>query len=130
MAKLYLIHRYDVEHDKYIWPMIRQKAANRNKPIAHCDYSENLQEVPKFEPQDMHFNKKSHSLHCTVIHQSTDSKDNHYVYHFSNITAHDWAHSRAVDMDLHQEFFSEETIVREKNGQLSCPIQMWKCFWG
>ena len=93
MARLYLLHRYGVEHDKFIWPLIQQKAAERNQTIAHCDYSETLQEIPKFQPQDMHFNKKSNRLHCTVIHKSKDSKDNHYIYHFSDVTTHTWAHT-------------------------------------
>ena len=124
MAKKYLIHRYDVEHDKFVWPLIRQKASDQNAPIAHCDYSENIQEIPKFQPQDMHFNKKSHSLHCTVIHLSMDPQENQYLYHFSDITKHNWAHTQLVDKDWEKDYFAGETIVRKKND--NCRVQ-YKC---
>ena len=104
--------------------MIRQKAAEQNAPIAHCEYSENIQEIPKFQPQDMHFCKKSHSLHCTVIHISMDPKENHYLYHFSDITKHNWAHTRCVDKDWENNYFANETIVRKKSD--NCRVQ-YKC---
>ena len=41
--------------------------------ICHMDYSENLSQQYKFEPQSCHFNNSQYSLHCTVKHTGCDT---------------------------------------------------------
>ena len=119
VGKTYLIHRYDVEHDKYIWPKILAKANTCGEVITHRDYSENIQEKPKLEIQSMHFSKKSFTLQCTVIHNSIDPKENIYAYHFSDIMKHDWCHSKCVEVDIVENFLPEQSIIRKKTDNCS-----------
>ena len=54
-------------------------------PIYHMDYSENITQSFKYEPQELHFNKKQYSLHCTVKHEEVKNKNFH---HFSDELTH------------------------------------------
>ena len=67
----------------------------------------------------MHFNKRSVSLHCTVVHESEDPKDNRYLYHFCNMTKHGWAHTSAIDRSWQEEHFADEYIIRKKSDNCS-----------
>ena len=49
--------------------------------IFHMDFSENISQMYKNEPQSSHFNKAQYSLHCTVEHQQNEYK---YNYHLSD----------------------------------------------
>ena len=63
MAKSYMLHRYDVAQDKSVWPSILNQCRLRGEHIVQMDYSENIQEKPKFEAQSAHFSGQQHSLH-------------------------------------------------------------------
>ena len=68
LKKKYLYHQYQIRNDKINWKTVLSTVDQGD--IFWCDYSENLQGTPKFEPQDSHFSKKQYSLqyllHCTV----------------------------------------------------------------
>ena len=115
-----------MEHDKYIWPGILSKASDQNEVIIHGDYSENLQEKPKMEPQSMHFAKKSYTLHCTVVHNSDEAQDNAYAYHFSDVSTHNWCHTKCVETDIVDKFFPDQAVIRKKTD--NCSTQ-YKCKW-
>ena len=110
-APRYLLHRYDVKNDQFIWPLIQEKCNERNEYIAHMDYSENLNEKPKFEIQPHHFSAEQHSLHCSVV-ETPDG--NFYFYHFSDEKTHDWRFTKAVILSLIKEMFGDQVIVRFK----------------
>ena len=111
-AKSYLIHRYDVEHDKFSWPKILSKASERNIVVTHRDYSENIQEKLKMEPQAMHFSKKSFTLHCTVIHNSDNAKENIYTYRFSDKQTR--LVPNCVEMDIMEHFLANQSMPLKK----------------
>ena len=55
------------------------------------DYSENLSQQYKFEPQFCYFNWSQYSLHCTIKHTDCDISPNKYVYHLSDEMNHYFA---------------------------------------
>ena len=81
--------------------------------ISIGNYSENIQK-PKMEHQNMHFSKESFTLHCTVVHNSSDVEDNVYVYHFSDISKHNWCQAKCVEIDIEQNFFHNQSIIWKK----------------
>ena len=83
----YLSHRYQVSNDTYHWPQILS-TTNELGPVFHIDYSENVTQAFKYEPQSSHFNKKQYSLHCMVKHEGDK---NHYLYHLSDEINHNFA---------------------------------------
>ena len=52
----YLVHRYQIENEKFQWSKIFD-TDQQYGTIHHLDFSENLQFATKFEPQSAHFNK-------------------------------------------------------------------------
>ena len=74
-----MLHRY-VAQDKSVWPSILDQCRLRGEHIVQMDYSENIQEKPKFEAQSAHFSGQQHSLHCTV---DESAENNIYFFHFS-----------------------------------------------
>lgn len=56
MKKEYSIHKYQIYNDKFHWPKILATIEIIG-PIYHMDYSENLGQQFKYEPQLSHFNK-------------------------------------------------------------------------
>ena len=60
------------------------------------DYSENLSQQYKFEPQSCHFNKSQYSLHCTVKHTGCDTLLYEYTYHLSDEMKQDFAFTSTV----------------------------------
>ena len=42
MADKYLQHRYDTEHDKFIWQLVLEGLVNSGHTISHLGFSENL----------------------------------------------------------------------------------------
>ena len=59
------IYKYQVFSGQFQWPKILS-LCNSISRIYHMDYSENLSQQYKFEPQSYHFNKSQYSLHCTL----------------------------------------------------------------
>ena len=66
------MHKYQVYNDKYEWKIIQQTTEELGV-IFHGDYSENMTQIHKMEPQSSHFNKTAYSLHCTVMHGLPDA---------------------------------------------------------
>ena len=60
------------------------------------DFSENLTQLFKYEPQSSHFKKSQYSLHCTVKHTGLEESSYHYLYHLSNVMQHDLTFTSAV----------------------------------
>lgn len=90
IRKKYTMHRYQILNDKYHWPKIVSTTEEYGE-IMHCDYSENMSQITKFEPQSAHFNKKAYSLHCTVIHTTNQDAPYQYDFHLSDEIKHDHA---------------------------------------
>ena len=67
--------------------------------IAHIDYSENLKEKPKYETQFFRFATSKFT----------------YIYHLSDVLAHDWKFTSTVVRDLVALFFINSSAVRIKN---------------
>ena len=67
LRQAYTTYRYFVYNDKHHWPIILATTTNYGQ-IFHSDYSENMQQLNKYEAQSAHFNKCNYSLHCTVEH--------------------------------------------------------------
>jgi len=88
MRKVYLMHRYQVNNDVFQWPIILA-TTNTYGPIFHMDFSENLSQMYKYEPQSSHFSKRQFSLHCTVKHSNENERC--YLYHLSDDKKHDYA---------------------------------------
>ena len=64
---VYLKHKYQLYNDGYHWSHILSTVQQYGS-IYHMDFSENLTQSYKYEPQSTHFNKKQYSLHCSVKH--------------------------------------------------------------
>ena len=92
---MYTTHKYQVFNDQFHWPKILA-TANDIGEIYHMDYSENLSQQYKFEPQSSHFKKQQFSLHCTVKHTSNEDSPYHYMYHLSDEMKHDSAFTSVV----------------------------------
>ena len=65
LKKMYTSQKYQVFSGQFQWPKIIS-LCNSISRIYHMDYSENLSQQYKFEPQSYHFNKSQYSLHCTL----------------------------------------------------------------
>ena len=87
------------------------------------DFSENVSQHFKYEPQYSHFNKKQYSLHCTARHKDNSPYD-HY-YHLSDEMKHNYSFTSAVVEHLLQSH-SENSISRFKSD--NCATQ-YKCKW-
>ena len=101
MKQQYLTHMYQVRNDKFEWRNILN-TINQYGCIFHIDCSENSAGTPKFEPQSAHFNKRQHSLHCTVL-LEVDDNDNlqyKYIYHLSDDLTHGYAFTGYVVEDI------------------------------
>ena len=79
------------------------------------DYSENITQSFKYEPQEYHFNKKQYSLHCTVKHEEDRNK---YFYHFSDELTHNFAFTQSVVEHL-IKIDPELEIIRIKSDNCS-----------
>ena len=91
LKQKYLAHKFQVYNDMYHWPQIL--SATEFGPIYHMDYSENLCQSFKYEPQSSHFNKNQYSLHCTIKHGANSNK---YIYHLSNELSHNFSYTYCV----------------------------------
>ena len=123
----YLMHRYQVFNDKHQWPKILATTDSFG-PIYHFDYSENLTQSYKYEPQASHFNKKQYSLHCTVKHLPGSQLQ--YIYHFSDSKKHGFAYtSYCVNHLLHiEDDGSISVIIRCKSDNCTCQYKSRKVF--
>ena len=88
----YLVHMYEVFNDIHHWPVILSTTSEMGL-IYHMDFSENISQMHKFEPQSSQFNKAQYSFHCTVRH---GANRNLYLYHLSDEKLHDYAFTTAV----------------------------------
>ena len=68
--KLDNMHKFDVYNDTFHWPHILSTTTDIGE-IYHLDYSENIAQQYKYEPQSAHCSKRQFSLHCTVKHTPT-----------------------------------------------------------
>ena len=116
-----LKYRYNVENDKFMWPLILEKCEELGEVIVHMDYSENIKEKPKIETQSHHFSGQQHSLHCAVV---QTSNENWYYYHFSNERVHDWRFTKAAVMEFVNDIFQNQDTIRLKSD--NCATQ-YKC---
>ena len=64
-----------------MWLNILERTTVQGDSIVHNDFSENIKEKPKFEPQDAHFSGAQHSLHCAYAHPSVPNGEITYFYH-------------------------------------------------
>lgn len=87
LAEKYLLHRYDVVHDKAVWPLVKKTCQTKSIPTLHMDFSENIKEKPKFESQSAHFGGQQHSLHCVVDESAEVPR---YFFQFSDVKTHNW----------------------------------------
>ena len=76
------------------------------------DYSENLSQQYKYEPQASHFNKNQYSLHCTVKHTDNKNSPYEYIYHLSNEKKHDFAFTSMV-VNQNDDLLCENENVTE-----------------
>ena len=113
---MYTTHKYQVFNDQFHWPKILA-TANDIGEIYHMDYSENLSQQYKFEPQSSHFNKQQFSLHCTVKHTSNEDSPYHYMYHLSDEMKHDSAFTSVVVHHLLEQ--DDPEIIRLKSDNCS-----------
>lgn len=65
--KMYLMHKYQVNNDVFRWPMTLATTITHGS-IYHIDYSENIFQMYKYNPQSSHFSKSQFSLPCAVKH--------------------------------------------------------------
>ena len=65
LKQKYLCHKYQVRNDRFHWQKVLATIENYGA-IYHMDFSENISQMYKHEPQSSHFNKQQYSLHCTV----------------------------------------------------------------
>ena len=121
LKKWYTKHKYQVHNNVFHWPRILATTADYGK-IYHMDFSENLTQSYKYEPQSSYFNKQQYSLHCTVTHCQYNFE---YLYHLSDEKRHDHAFTaNVVGHILHED--DEDVIIRFKSD--NCAAQ-YKCKW-
>ena len=111
IKKVYLMHRYQVNNDVYQWPLFLATIQTHGS-IFHMDFSENLTQMFKYEPQSAHFSKKQFSLHCTLKHTSENKRM--YMYHLSDVKKHDFAFTFTGIYMSFSSFFSKTYIYAAK----------------
>ena len=72
LKKSYTCHKYQVFNVQFHWPKVLATCKDIGE-IYHMNFSENLSQQYKYEPQSCHFNKQQYSLHCTVKHTRDES---------------------------------------------------------
>ena len=114
---LYLLHRYECLNDIYHWPSIKDDGLGF---CFHMDYLENLSSIPKYEPQDAHFNSRQLSLHCTVV-QAVIDEQIKYAYHISEDKKKDYLFIATVINDLLVTFddYKKYRLLRFKSDNCS-----------
>ena len=88
----------------------------------------NIALVCKKQAQSAHFSGRQQSLHCTTVYVPK-SGELFYVYHFSDVTAHDWAFVDLVIRDIFTMFsVSEDNVVIWKSDNCSEQYKCLHCF--
>ena len=123
LKKQYCLHKYQVYNDMFHWPKILESVSDYG-PIYHMDYSENLSQLFKYEPQSSHFSKQQYSLYCTVKHCDNDTPFE-YLYHLSDDMKHDHAFTNSVVNHI-LENNPQSEIIHFKSD--NCSTQ-YKCKW-
>ena len=82
------------------------------------DYSENLSQTYKYEPQSSHFNKQQYSLHCTLKHFDDKESPCLYMYHLSNVMKHNYKFTSTV-IDKLLEDHNNNDIIRFKSDNIN-----------
>ena len=123
IKKEYITHKFQVFNDKAHWPTILE--TNTHGEIEHMDFSENLTQLFKYEPQSSHFNKSQYSLHCTVKHTGLEESPYHYLYHLSNVMQHDHTFTSVVVNEIIKSTGIPEIIHFKSD---NCSAQ-YKCKW-
>ena len=96
LKKEYTCHKFQVYNDIHHWPKVVSTTSEIGS-IYHMDFSENLSQMHKFEPQPSHFSKSQYSLHCTIKHcPESDHSPHQYMYHLSDVMQHNHAFTAAV----------------------------------
>ena len=104
------MHKY--YNDKFHWPKILSTIPEQGE-IYHMDYSENLSQAYKYEPQSSHFNKQQYSLHCTVKHVDDKETPYVYMYHLSNVMKHNYPFTSTVIDKLLEDHNNNSFQVRQ-----------------
>ena len=125
MKQEYLVHKYQIYNDRFHWPLIMAESQAIGESIFHMDYSENVAQHFKYEPQSSHFNKSQYSLHCTVQHTPDTDRPYKYIYHLSDHKKHNHAFTSSVVNHLLEQG-SNDNIFRFKSD--NCSTQ-YKCKW-
>ena len=99
---MYYIYINDICNDKLHWHIILQTVPTYGE-IYNMDFSENLTQLFKFEPQSSHFNNSQYSLHCTVKHIGDNESPFCYIFHLSDKMKHNLAFTSAVVNDIIQK---------------------------
>ena len=122
--KDYTCHKYQV-FNKFHWPRILATCEDIGV-IYHMDYSENLSQQYKYEPQSSHFKKNQYSLHCTVKHTDNKNYPYEYIYHLFDEKKHDFAFTSMVINHILQLHNPSDTICLKSD---NCSTQYkCKCF--
>ena len=124
IKKEYITHKCQIYNNKAHWPTILE-SSNTHGEIYYMDYSENLTQLFKYEPQSSHFNKSQYSLHCTVKHTGLEELPYHYLYHLSNVMQHDHTFTSAVVNEIIKSNGIPEIICFKSD---NCSTQ-YKCKW-
>ena len=111
MKNLYTSHKFEVYSNAFNWPKVLEKTKDIGE-IYHMDFSENLAQQYKYEPQSSHFSKRKFSLHCTLKHLP-NSHD--YIYHLSNEMKHNYAFTATVFRQLINESSSDIICLKSDN---------------
>ncbi len=89
------------------------------------DFSRNISGTPKYEVQSAYFNKRQHSLHVTVAHESPEK--NKYFYHLSDDMTHDFAFTGTVVKDTILQY-KDLNIIRLKLDNCAVQYKLKKVF--
>ena len=66
-------------------------------------------------------------MHCSIVHSSLHPKDNHYIYHFSDVLKQNWAYISCVDQDIIQ-YYTNQNVIRKKSDNCSVQYKSQKVF--
>ena len=114
--KVYISHKHQVYNDQFHWPKILA-SCDQIGDIYHMDFSENLSQQYKYEPQSCHFNKQQYSLHCTIQHTGCSISPHEHFYHLSDDMKHNFAFTSSVVhhlLELHNP-----SVIRFKSDNCS-----------
>lgn len=94
--KQYVTHQYQLKNNKLYWPKILSTTGEYSK-ISHMNFSENLQQMYKYEAESCHFYKSQYPLHCNVVHG--DAEKSNFVFYLSDkkqVPLFEWSQTTAA----------------------------------